>query len=53
MILWGKIIGAALGFTFYGPPGLILGLVFGHIFDNGLGNVINTDSQSTGTFSFF
>lgn len=42
MIIWGKIIGAALGFTFYGSAGLVLGLVFGHIFDNGLASVLNT-----------
>lgn len=36
MILWGKILGGILGFIFYGPPGLILGVVFGHIFDKGL-----------------
>lgn len=36
MIIWGKIFGGILGFIFYGPPGLILGVVFGHIFDKGL-----------------
>lgn len=46
MIMWGKIVGASLGFTFYGPAGLVLGLVFGHIFDNGLGSVLNTHSQT-------
>lgn len=35
-ILWGKVIGGILGFIFYGSPGLILGIVFGHIFDKGL-----------------
>lgn len=35
-IVWGKVFGGILGFLFYGPAGLILGIVFGHIFDKGL-----------------
>lgn len=46
MVIWGKIIGAALGFTFYGSAGFVLGLVFGHIFDNGLGSVLNTQGHT-------
>lgn len=46
MIIWGKLIGAALGFTFYGPAGLVLGLVFGHVFDNGLATVLNTQGHT-------
>jgi DnaJ like chaperone protein len=46
MIIWGKLIGAAVGMFVYGPVGLILGLVFGHIFDNGLKNILNTSGHS-------
>lgn len=45
-MIFGKIIGAILGFLFYGPPGFILGLVFGHIFDRGLNNILNTNSHT-------
>jgi DnaJ like chaperone protein len=41
MIIYGKVIGAILGYIFIGPPGFILGLVFGQIFDRGLGNLLN------------
>lgn len=41
MIIGGKIFGALLGFLAYGSPGLILGIVFGHIFDKGLQNILN------------
>ncbi len=40
MIIWGKVTGAILGFIFLGPVGIILGLVFGQVFDNGLKNIL-------------
>lgn len=42
MIIWGKIVGAILGLIMYGPVGLILGLVFGQVFDNGLSKLLRT-----------
>lgn len=45
MIIWGKVIGALVGLTFYGPAGLVLGLVLGQVFDNGLQNVMTTPSH--------
>lgn len=46
MIIWGKIFGAVLGFILLGPPGFILGLVFGHIFDKGLHKTLNTPKHA-------
>ncbi len=46
MIIWGKIFGGILGFLFYGPPGLILGVVFGHIFDKGLYNALHAPKHN-------
>lgn len=42
MLIWGKVFGALIGFLLLGPPGCILGVVFGHIFDKGLRKVLNT-----------
>ena len=33
MQIWGKIVGALIGFMFLRVPGLVLGLVVGHMFD--------------------
>lgn len=46
MILWGKIFGGILGFLFYGPAGLILGIVFGHIFDKGMYQVLHAPKHN-------
>lgn len=46
MIIWGKIIGAILGLIMYGPVGLILGLVFGQVFDNGLRSLLRTPNHT-------
>ncbi len=39
MIIWGKIVGASIGCILYGPIGILVGLVFGHILDNGLRSI--------------
>jgi len=36
MIIWGKLVAATIGGILYGPIGILVGLVFGHVFDNGL-----------------
>ncbi len=36
MIIWGKVFGGLFGLVFYGPAGMILGIVLGHVFDKGL-----------------
>lgn len=46
MIVWGKVVGAILGLIMYGPVGLILGLVFGQVFDNGLRNLLRTPNHA-------
>ncbi|HSX20437.1 MAG TPA: co-chaperone DjlA [Gammaproteobacteria bacterium] len=46
MIIWGKIFGAILGFLAYGPPGLILGVVFGQIFDKALYNFLHSPKHA-------
>ena len=47
MIIWGKVFGAGIGFVLLGPPGFILGFIFGHIFDKGLHKVLNTPRHAT------
>lgn len=46
MIIWGKVFGAVIGFSLLGPPGFILGLVFGHIFDKGLHQTLNAPKHA-------
>jgi len=46
MIIWGKIVGAIVGLIFYGPAGMILGLVLGQVFDNGLRTIMQTPAHS-------
>lgn len=46
MIIWGKLLGAILGLIFYGPAGLILGILFGHVFDNGLKTIFYTHKHT-------
>lgn len=46
MIIWGKVIGGLTGLIFYGPVGLVLGLVFGQIFDNGLKTIMYVPRHS-------
>ncbi len=46
MIIWGKVVGAILGLALYGPVGIILGLVFGQIFDNGFRSVMRMPSHT-------
>lgn len=46
MIIWGKVIGAVIGFIIYGPVGVVLGLVFGQIFDNGLKTIMYAPGHS-------
>lgn len=41
MIIWGKLAGATMGLILYDTVGVVLGLVFGHIFDNGLQSIMN------------
>lgn len=36
MPIWGKILGALLGWGMAGPMGLVLGVIAGHFFDKGL-----------------
>lgn len=53
MIIWGKIVGAILGLIMYGPVGLILGLVFGQVFDNGLRTLLRTPVHATNVRQVF
>lgn len=53
MIIGGKLIGAILGFILYGPPGLILGVVFGHIFDRALGKLLHAPRHPANTRLIF
>lgn len=53
MIIWGKIVGSILGFIFYGPVGIILGLVFGQVFDNGLRNLNRTPRHTANVQAVF
>lgn len=46
MIIGGKVFGAIIGFILYGPVGIILGLVFGQIFDNGMRSVLRLPSHA-------
>ena len=46
MIIWGKVFGALIGFILIGPPGFILGVVFGHIFDKGLSKALHTPKHA-------
>lgn len=41
MQIWGKVIGALLGFMFGRIPGALLGLVIGHFFDSSYGRGLN------------
>ncbi len=51
MNIWGKIIGAALGYSVAGPWGLLIGVWIGHSFDQGLnkdfGHFFNSDPAET------
>lgn len=40
-IIFGKVICMVLGLLAYGPYGLVLGLVIGHIFDKSLNNIMH------------
>jgi DnaJ like chaperone protein len=53
MIIWGKIVGAVLGFIFLGPVGIILGLVFGQVFDNGLRNILRAPRHTANAQAVF
>jgi DnaJ like chaperone protein len=53
MIIWGKVAGAILGFIFLGPVGIILGLVFGHVFDNGLRNILRAPRHTANVQAVF
>lgn len=53
MIIWGKVVGAILGLILYGPVGLILGLVFGQVFDNGLRTLLRTPVHATNVRQVF
>lgn len=53
MIIGGKIVGAILGFIFLGPVGVILGLVFGQIFDNGLRNILRAPRHTANAQAVF
>lgn len=49
MFVWGKVIGAILGFiAFKGVFGLVIGLLIGHFFDRSAGQVIHGNGASTG-----
>ncbi len=43
MMIFGKCLGAALGFMAAGPIGLLVGLLVGHFFDRGLGQAMHFD----------
>lgn len=43
MMIFGKCLGAALGFMAAGPVGLLVGLLVGHFFDRGLGQAMRFD----------
>lgn len=45
-IVIGKIICGVVGLLMYGPAGLILGLVIGQLFDNGLRNVMYSPTHT-------
>lgn len=53
MIIGGKVVGAILGFIFLGPVGIILGLVFGQVFDNGLRNILKAPRHTATVQSVF
>lgn len=53
MIIWGKLIGAILGLIFYGPVGIILGLVFGQVFDNGLKSMLRMPRHTSNAQAVF
>lgn len=43
MMIFGKCLGAGLGYMAAGPIGLLVGLLVGHFFDRGLGQAMNFD----------
>lgn len=53
MIIWGKVAGAILGFMFLGPVGVILGLVFGQVFDNGLRSILRAPRHTANAQAVF
>lgn len=53
MVIWGKVVGAAIGLVLYGPAGLVLGLVFGQLFDNGIRTILNSPLHTAEVRSVF
>jgi len=53
MIIWGKVVGATIGLVLYGPAGLVLGLVFGQLFDNGIRTILNSPLHTAEVRSVF
>jgi DnaJ like chaperone protein len=46
MIIWGKLIGVLVGATLFGQFGAVMGLMAGHLFDNGLTISLNASNHS-------